>query len=312
MHPASSQRANDMSIDRAKVSEHLHYLWSVLNEPESRVVDQRRIDDAVGFLMSTVPYPVTKVPPRVYNFYRVRQGKRDHFFTNKCEFGLPPLSEDSAQGRCNKRGRQALYFAVTETTALHEACSVRRRESSEFHLAYISRWQNTVPVRIAKFLDVKAPFRDQHIRDKHSADMELMSRLHPGLMDEIRRLLHLVGRCFASPAERAPHAYSITNVVAEHVFNRFDGIYYSSAMRDAYGTSAALKPELLETAFAFQCVARVLYAPRDRVGQEFVPLTNALGRVVAPDGTLAWRENAGIFPSLFPSRDIEENWNVPG
>ena len=49
------------------------------------------------------------------------------------------------------------------------------------------------------------------------------------------------------------------------------------------------------------CVARVLYAPVDHVGENYVPLTNALGKVVSPDGTLAWHENAGVFPSLFQS-----------
>lgn len=300
-----------MSVENRRILEHLNYLWSVLHAPASCAVDRHRIDDAVTELLDTVPYPITLVPPGIYNFYRVRQGDRDHYFANKSEFGLPPHSPDTPQGRCNRKGSQALYFAVTEATALYEACRTRRSQSSEFHLAYISRWQNTAPIRMAKFLDVRAPFRDQHVREKHGSDMRLMAELHPDRIDQIRKLLHLVGRCFASYAEECPVAYAITNAVSERVFERFDGIYYSSAMRDAYGSNAALKPGLVNTSFAFQCVARVLYAPMDQVGENYVPLTNALGKVVTPDGTLGWRENAGIFPSSFPSKHIEDNYSIP-
>lgn len=306
----TSELGSRVNVQARRTSDHLDYLWSVLDAPASCAVDQQRIDDAVAELLDMVPYPITLVPPHVYNFYRVRQGMRDQYFTNKSEFGLPPTLAGAPQGRCNREGSQALYFAVTETTALYEACKTRRSQSSEFHLAYISRWQNTAPIRMAKFLDVRAPFRDQHVREKHSSDMQLMAELHPDRIDQIRRLLHLLGRCFVSHLEECPHAYAITNAVSEHVFERFDGIYYSSAMRDAYGSNAALKPELLNGSFAFQCVARVLCAPIDQVGENYMPLTNALGEVVALDGTLAWRENGGILLSSIPTRYIEDNWHV--
>ena len=297
-------------MDRNRIEELLSYLWLVL-ESSSDAVDENRINETVSELLETVPYPITVMPPYIYNFYRVRQGERDQFYNNKREFCLPPNPEKISQGRCNRNGTQALYFAVTEHTALYEACHTRRSKLYDFHLAYISRWVNCKPVRIAKFLDIRAPLRDRHAKEKHSADMLLMARLHPDMIDLIRKLLHVVGRCFSTKVNDSKHVYIITNAVTDCVFKKFDGIYYSSAMRDSFGSNAALKPELLDSSFEFQAVARVLYAPLDKRGENFAPLNNSLGKIVAPDGTLEWRENAGIFSSRLSSKFIEENYRIP-
>jgi hypothetical protein len=241
----------------------------------------------------------------------VRQGTPDEYFSNKSELGLNPNASATRQGRCNRQGAQAMYFATTETTALYEACEERRLERSDFHLAYISRWHNRVPLRLAKFLDVTGPFRDRHVRNHHSKDMMLMATLHPDRISLIRKFLHLIGRSFVTRAGEASVAYEITNAVAESVFRRFDGIYYSSSMGKAHGTNIAVRPGRMEDYFSFYCVARVLYAPADSSGQEFLPLTNALGTVRGDSGTLSWRENMGILPSSLPLWFIRQNYQVP-